>query len=189
MTSTLFAEGSPAKTSASPGAEQDLKANEAVSGSNSIASSKKSSRATRSSKTSQPFAVEDWIKYSGHSLRSGTMRNGTVYPLPPLVPLTAGTESGLWRTPQAGDGERGVYATKETMDNRLAKGGQLSLPNQVKHPHLWPTPTAHNAKEGGYPAEHTRNTPTLSAVAGGKLNPRWVEWLMGFPDNHTDLSN
>ena len=53
---------------------------------------------------------------------------------------------------------------------------------------LWPTPTAHNAKEGAYPAEYTRKTPTLSAQAGGKLNPAWVEWLMGFPINHTDLN-
>lgn len=52
---------------------------------------------------------------------------------------------------------------------------------------LWPTPTAHNSREGGYPAEHTRNTPTLSAKAGGKLNPQWVEWLMGWPINHTAL--
>ena len=50
---------------------------------------------------------------------------------------------------------------------------------------FWPTPTSHNAKEGGYPAEHTRNTPTLSAKAGGKLNPQWVEWLMGWPIDHT----
>ena len=53
---------------------------------------------------------------------------------------------------------------------------------------LWPTPTAHNAKEGAYPAEYTRKTPTLSAQAGGKLNPAWVEWLMGFPIGHTDLN-
>lgn len=51
----------------------------------------------------------------------------------------------------------------------------------------WPTPTAHNSREAGYPAEHTRKTPTLSARAGGKLNPQWVEWLMGWPINHTAL--
>jgi hypothetical protein len=28
---------------------------------------------------------------------------------------------------------------------------------------LWPTPTAHNAKEGAYPAEFLRKTPTLAA--------------------------
>ena len=53
---------------------------------------------------------------------------------------------------------------------------------------LWPTPTAHNAKEGAYPSEYNRNTPTLSSQAGGKLNPTWVEWLMGFPLDHTDLN-
>ena len=189
MTSTLFAEGSPAKTSALQEKEPDLKANEVVSGSNSIASSKKSSRNTRSSKTSQPFAVEDWTKYSGHSLRSGTMRNGTVYPLPPLAPLTAGTESGSWPTPTtfgfSSTGQiQAVIRNTVSLQEAVEMTGR---PNVVKK--LWPTPTAHNAKEGGYPAEHSRNTPTLSAVAGGKLNLRWVEWLMGFPDNHTDLNN
>ena len=52
---------------------------------------------------------------------------------------------------------------------------------------LWPTPTAHLAKEGGYPAEGNRNTPTLSYQVGGRLNPEWVEWLMGYPINHTAL--
>ena len=62
----------------------------------------------------------------------------------------------------------------------------------------WGTPTAHIAKEGGYPAEWTRNTPTLTAQAtasenkphsSGKLNPEWVEWLMGLPTNWTDLGS
>lgn len=52
---------------------------------------------------------------------------------------------------------------------------------------LWPTPTAHNAKESGCPAEHTRDTPSLAARVGGKLNPQWTEWLMGWPVNHTAL--
>ena len=52
---------------------------------------------------------------------------------------------------------------------------------------LWPTPTAHNSKETNAPSESTRNTPTLAAQAGGKLNPTWVEWLMGWPLGWTDL--
>ena len=51
----------------------------------------------------------------------------------------------------------------------------------------WTTPTAHNAKEGGFPAKYERNTPTLAAQAGGSLNPTWVEWLMGWPLGWTDL--
>jgi len=50
-----------------------------------------------------------------------------------------------------------------------------------------PTPTHHNYKEGAYPSEYTRKTPTLATHAGGKLNPMWVEWLMGWPIGWTDL--
>ncbi len=60
------------------------------------------------------------------------------------------------------------------------------LPTPMKN--LWPTPTAHNAKECAAPSEHNRNTPTLSAQAGGKLNPTWVAWLMGWPLGWTDLN-
>jgi hypothetical protein len=67
--------------------------------------------------------------------------------------------------------------------------------NEKRNPNLetivgrvqFPTPTAHNAKEGNYPSERKRNTPTLATHAGGKLNPMWVEWLMGWPLGWTDL--
>ena len=52
---------------------------------------------------------------------------------------------------------------------------------------LLPTPTCHNSVEGAYPAEYTRVTPTLATHAGGKLNPVWIEWLMGWPQGWTDL--
>jgi hypothetical protein len=52
---------------------------------------------------------------------------------------------------------------------------------------MFPTPTCHNSKEGAYPAEYNRKTPTLATHAGGKLNPMWVEWLMGWPLAWTDL--
>lgn len=52
---------------------------------------------------------------------------------------------------------------------------------------LLPTPTAHNSKEGNYPAERARNTPTLAAQVGGKINPDWNEWRMGCPTKWSDL--
>jgi len=52
---------------------------------------------------------------------------------------------------------------------------------------MWPTPTAHNAKETNAPSESNRNTPTLASQDGGKLNPIFVEWLMGWPLGWTDL--
>lgn len=65
--------------------------------------------------------------------------------------------------------------------------GGAERPMPVRESGYLPTPTAHNAKEGNYPAERTRNTPTLASVAGGKLNPEWTEWLMGWPMGWTDL--
>jgi hypothetical protein len=50
-----------------------------------------------------------------------------------------------------------------------------------------PTPTAHNAKEGNYPGERRRRTPPLGAVFGGKPNPEYVEWMMGWPIGWTAL--
>ena len=52
---------------------------------------------------------------------------------------------------------------------------------------LLPTPTAHNSKEGAYPAEYTRNTPTLATWVGGKIHPNFTEWMMGWPLDWTDL--
>jgi len=109
------------------------------------------------------------------------MRNGIAYQLPPLARLTEETGCGLWRTPCAGDGERGVYASKDALDARLEKGGQLSLSNQVKHQYLWPTPVSMMWKDSGCPSEFNRNEIPLAALVGGALNPTWVEWLMGFP--------
>jgi hypothetical protein len=56
---------------------------------------------------------------------------------------------------------------------------------------LYPTPTANDAKNNAAPSQYTengRNANALNVVAGGALNPEWVEWLMGFPPGWTDLS-
>ena len=223
MTSTLSAADSHAKTSALQEKAQDLKEIEVDSGSNSTGSSKKSARVTRSSKTSQPFAVEDWIKSSGHSLRSGTMRNGIVYPLPPLAHLTAGTESGLWPTPTSSTGGannqsksvqagkhginlagavkmwptpttfgfssvgqiQGIIRSADSLEQAIAMTGRPQTTLR-----MWPTPCSRDYKDNGKsPAELARNSKTLATHAGGKLNPVWVEWLMGFPNGWTDLNN
>jgi DNA (cytosine-5)-methyltransferase 1 len=95
-------------------------------------------------------------------------------------------------TPQASD-----YITKKTSASWKAKGGvNFSLSNpeiQAK----WPTPRAADFK-GATSAEamskaaargFSPNLPeaTAASVGGGKLNPMWVEWLMGWPLGWTDL--
>ena len=198
--STLSAEGSPAKTSALPEKEPDLQALEAASGGSSTGSSRRRSRSGSLRKTYQPFAVEDWTKFSGASLRSGTMRNGTVYPLQPLAPLTVGTESGLWPTPTANSSNQCSVDAALKEAERLHPQGRWTLMSQVAAQtvhgnRMWPTPTSRDWKDGS--AESCRNVPVNSLLgravhvgsqSSGALNPTWVEWLMGFPHGHTDLS-
>jgi hypothetical protein len=47
--------------------------------------------------------VEGWTEFSETWPRSGTMRSGIAYQLPPLVRLTDETDSGLWPTPARSD--------------------------------------------------------------------------------------
>lgn len=51
----------------------------------------------------------------------------------------------------------------------------------------YPTPTVQDASNNAGPSQYQRNSLPLNAVAGGSLNPTWVEWLMGFPLGWTDL--
>jgi hypothetical protein len=83
----------------------------------------------------------------------------------------------MWQTPVKDDA---VDRIKGKYNSR----GEPKLSTQVK---LWPTPTKHNAKECNAPSEANRNTPTLAHQPGGRLNPTWVEWLMGWPMSHTAL--
>ena len=116
------------------------------------------------------------------------------------------TDVKMWPTPTAAAAGEGQFLeTLVDKDGNPPKRGQrvynpatgnhaqVTLNRAVK---LWPTPTAHNAKEGAFPADYTRNTQTLCATAtesegkphsSGSLNPQWVEWLMGYPSGWTDL--
>jgi hypothetical protein len=61
---------------------------------------------------------------------------------------------------------------------------------------MWPTPVTRDYKDTGTKESMTRalnkrDSPGLAlmvgAATGGKLNPTWVEWLMGWPIGWTDL--
>jgi hypothetical protein len=114
-----------------------------------------------------------------------------------------------WPTPNVGDEEKRVMRAGKGQSSKslssLAVQGRLAN---------WSTPTCHLAKEGAFPAEYMRKTPTLTAQAvglqdqlkhlkngrsqgfyakqkssPGRLNPNWVEQLMGIPVKWTDLGS
>jgi hypothetical protein len=138
---------------------------------------------THSLRTHQCSLLEDSTESCQTLPAWGLMRDGECWEQPTLELRIRGTESGLWPTPLASDG------TKNGSDS-LARAVQPELQKTFRKnaKQTWTTPTAHMAKEGGFPSEHERNTPTLSAQAGGKLNPNWVEWLMNWPIKWSDIN-
>lgn len=138
-------------------------------------------------KMSQQSLFEEDEKSLDRLPRSGIAQNGQLYPLKTLE-LRICDEDGLQLpTPTASDPDK--HSTGGLI-RLLEKGVRYSAGD---HRNL-PTPTAHLAKEGGYPAEYTRKTPSLITHFKKKdtgerqvLSPLFVEWMMGFPIGWTDL--
>ena len=118
---------------------------------------------------------------------SGTLRNGVLYLRPPWEPITAETESLSWPTPTAVEWK-----------GRGPNSKQQGLAEVVKtRSNLWPTPQSNDSKNAVV-RHRTKSLQVMlgGAVAtsdpsliGGRLNPMWVEWLMGFPPGWTDLKD
>lgn len=87
----------------------------------------------------------------------------------------------MWPTPSASHCETRPPATF----NPKSQSGR-SLGAMARH-NMWPTRTAQDSKNNGAPSQMDRNTKPLNAEVGGKLNPPWVEWLMGWPIGWTGL--
>jgi hypothetical protein len=181
---TLYLAGFHAKTSAPQEKAQELTENEAGCGEKWHASFTKYVPDLSLWRTHQCSLLGGLEEFSETWPQWGLMRNGECWEQQTLEQTIRGTEFGL--------------------------SVNISPP-----PPTWPTPTAHMSKETNAPSEHNRNTPTLTAQAnwatptvcgnynrkgasktsgdglatqvGGKLNPMWVEWLMGWPLGWTDL--
>jgi hypothetical protein len=122
----------------------------------------------------------------------------------------------LFPTPRAADGEKGqrtgagarkeanrghgidlpsytqLYPTPTVCGDYNRKGvsskSSDGLATFVKK-QMYPTPTANDAKNNAPPSQHVENgrhSAPLNVLAGGALNPAWVEWLMGFPPGWTE---
>jgi hypothetical protein len=96
-----------------------------------------------------------------------------------------------WPTPTTQEVEHPNAIWNEQM-RRVSSTGTTHSMNLADAARMWPTPTANDSKNvnpkpnrfHGLVAEVNQTTQ-----ATGKLNPTWVEWLMGFPTGWTDLED
>ena len=153
--------GFRAKTSPVQVKEQDSMENEVVCGSKCLESQKKLDQSTSSLKTALCYALEDLSPSCKTLPKSGTMRNGQ-----------------LWE-----------HQTLEQTMSENECGYSLEM---------WPTPRCQMTRQvrvrTDVQAGHKSNLEEVVAVrmgsklpTGGHLNPTWVEWLMGWPLEWTDL--
>jgi hypothetical protein len=126
-----------------------------------------------------PDLFGTWSRFSGQWPRSGMTRNGFAYELPTVGRITTVIGGFYLPTPTCNMVSGGANHNSPSV---MAGKHGLNIAGAVA---MWPTPTAHNAKETNAPSEANRNTPTLAAQVGGKLSPLWVEWLMMFPIGFT----
>jgi hypothetical protein len=116
------------------------------------------------------------------------MRNGECWEQTTLVQTTKGKGYGSeqkWPTPNAWDGKRGPMS-KELMETGKH---QVSLVTAVKHnPTRWGTPKAQDSRHALRDRGKGNLGEQVSGIHnGGKLNPLWTEWLMGWWIGWTDL--
>lgn len=116
----------------------------------------------------------------GYSLPTPTAseggRNKSLGPNAKIRPsLGMMARKNLWPTPTVSGNYNRKGASKSSGDG---------LATAVRK---WETPTTQDAKNNGAPSQHKRNSKPLNAEVGGALNPPWVEWLMGWPLEWTDL--
>ncbi len=92
--------------------------------------------------------------------------------------LTDAVVRGFWPTPAAADGMGGPGAAPS----------MLGSPNLRTEITRWATPISRDAKGPSTRARrHKGGDLPAQAGGSGKLNPLWVERLMGFPEAWTDI--
>jgi hypothetical protein len=200
-----FREAFRVKTLAQQEREQESTENEAGSGEKWLELSVKYDRDSHSWKTHRCSFQEDLQQSSVTLPKWGMIRRGVLFRLRTAEHPTFANASGLslgtptasmrvrsdsfqegqLPTPDANCGKRGTSKNPSAKTRPSGAQKQLSLNDAVK---MYSTPTARDWKDNGKsPAELARNSETLACQAGGKLNPPWVEWLMGWPIGWTDL--
>ena len=121
------------------------------------------------------------------------------FQLVPLVPPISETESSLLPTPTASQygsnqgGAMGRTGKKRFSLDSLAKNRALSQemgidPLKSMTYGIFPTPSTKISHGNKYQKNrHGKKYPTLAGITSEKLNPQFLEYMMGFPIGWTEL--
>jgi hypothetical protein len=158
---------------------------------------------THSWKTCEDISLLASETFSPILPAAGILRNGKLFQRRRSARHTAATVSSSWPTPRS-SAAMGEEITQ--IQKRLADGApyKAKLEEAVAiQPEQWPTPRSSSAMAASL--ETVRNSPRLTrgyqtfsrleehlarrTSLTGKLNPGWVESLMGFPTGFTDLED
>lgn len=181
-----------AKTLALQENKKALKAKEVDYGENCAELLATYDRDTRLWKTSQLSLVE--IEGDGLALfsetwpRSGMTANGIAYRLPNLARTITEIGSGLLPTPTRTD-HKSEKMSVSLVKKRQAESSRGIRITEYMHRAMLPTPDAGSSHRGGYISEYggSSNPFRGTEVSSALLNPCWVEELMGYPTDWTDL--
>jgi len=181
---TLWLEASRARTYPSPAKVQALTAPSQECGDTWRGSLARFDPDTFLWRTAQPSLLEDLGESSVTWPRSGMTAAGRCWALPMLGRRIKGTDSGWW-------------PTITVCGNYNHKGASAtSGDGLITAIRTWPTPIRRDSRtvRGGARMKNSIGSePLITQVAeserrtDGRLNPMWVEWLMGWPLGWTDL--
>lgn len=206
--STSSSAGSHVRTSAGPARAKGCPARAQVSGGPTATSCARCDPMAFSSRTSSRACLVGTAPFVARSKPWAIERGPVRSALPMLAPRIGEHDSSCWPTPTvsgewnrrgasatSGDGLRTavLYPTPSTTSYGSNRGGAAGRTGAAR-PSLetlakgWATPQARDEK-GPSTRARRHSGACLPGQAGGsgKLNPAWVETLMGFPPGWTDV--
>ena len=184
---TLYLADFHAKTSPQQEKELELTESDLECGEKWRGSFTKYNQDTCSWKTHQCSLLGDLDEFLETWPQWGLMRDGECWEQQTLEQTIRGTGYGF--SPNGVD-------SFHTPNTTGLDGGSNSRKALKKKMETWPTPVTRDYKDTGTKESMTRalnkrDSPGLAllvgAETGGKLNPTWVEWLMGWSLGWTDL--
>jgi len=142
--------------------------------------------ATESSSWPTPTACE-WKGRGPNSKQQGLAEKVKMWPTPTAVNRPMEGNVRLYRAK--------IEAGEMTEEEATQILGKSPFEAQGKIPATWPTPQSNDAKNAVVRHREKSLQVMLGgalatsepSLIGGRLNPTWVEWLMGFPTGWTDL--